>query len=124
MILSLKLYNIVNHDTGIKGYWQDKEGKVYIDNIDIISYPVIYADAMYHKIYSLFNEGEKAVFYRDIKDKGIIIYPNLKKDILPYRITWNEKHITKGYIKELLNNNGGCTIYKNESDYTVEIYKG
>lgn len=113
------LYTVQKNKTNVKGYWKDKAGKVYVDNILVKDIKDI--DLFDKNVRQLFGQGEKAVFYRD-NDQGIVLYPNGKRDILKNRITRAKKTITKQLINELLNDNGGITIFKNERHYLIETF--
>ena len=113
-----KLFIPVKHKTNIKGFWQDDKGKVYIDNILIKKHNTIDKDKA-----QLFGQGEKAIFYIH---KGKAIIEDIKGNIiiLKYCIKYKESPISKGYIKALLNQHEGLTIYREGASYTIEIWKG
>jgi len=115
------LYNTVKQQTNIKGYWKDKDGKVFIDNIIVIKYTNKKAFRLAKKI--LFNEGEEAVFYR-YGNQGIIESREGIKTTLSKRIESKHK---KGYdtvkiIKDLLEQYGGCTVYNKKGHVLIEVY--
>ena len=114
-----KLYNVVKHKTNIKGFWQDK-GKVYIDNINIST---CYADYVFvRKARKLFNSGELAIFY--IKDGKAYIEDNKGNlTVLKHCIRYKKKYISKDYIKALLKQYEGLTIYREGDQYIIEIWK-
>ena len=115
----IKLYTVTKKKTNIKGFWKDEKGKIFIDNIKIksfCSYPR-------KEIISLFNNGEKAIFCAWNDKHALIVDYNYNKSILKHCITWNEKHLKPSYIKELLNQHSGMTIYRNEGNFTIEIWK-
>ena len=115
----IKLYRVMEEKTSIKGYWKEKN-KVYIDNIQIKECYTKYSFLINKR--KLFHSGEKAVFY--IRNNHAIIEDRQgNKTILKHCIKWNEKRITKSYLKELLKNHNGITIYKNKNDYTIELWK-
>lgn len=123
IVLSYRLYIPVKHKTDIRGYWQDTNGKVYRDNIVIKDYMLLNKNVMDNAIQNLFLKGEKAVLYQDTKGKGIIIYSNGDRDILKNYITFTRHNITRSILKGILRLYGGCTIYKVNSHYLIEVYK-
>lgn len=115
----IKLYTIAKGKTGILGLWQDKEGKVYRDKIDIKNLDYVQFSVEGNK---LFLSGEKAIFY--ILDNTAYIEDEKgNKTILKYCITWNEKRLRPSLVKALLAQHNGLTIFKNENDYTIQIWK-
>jgi hypothetical protein len=107
------LYTIAKKKTGILGLWQDKEGKIYRDKIFIKEYfSCTYAFLQGKR--KLFSQGDKKAFVEN-KDGKI--------DILRHRIAWNENKLKPSLVKALLVQHGGLTIFKNENDYTIEIWK-
>jgi len=120
----IKLFDVVKYKTNVKGYWLNNEGKLFIDNIDIKNYIECrqYKNFIAYKKYMFKIKKQLAVFY--IKgNKAYIENRQGNIDILSHCISWKEKHITKKYIKALLFQHKGLTIYKNENDYTIEIWK-
>lgn len=112
-----KLYTVTKKKTKILGLWKDKE-KIYRDRIKIKSF-----NAMPRKeIAELFSQGEKAVFYT-WGCNAICLYSDYTKTIFSHCITWKEKKLRLSLVKALLVQHGGLTIYKNENDYTIEIWK-
>ena len=70
-----------------------------------------------------FTDGEKCLFYRDTTGKGILLYPDGKRDILPYRKVIYISRITKYIIDKLLSIYGGFTIYESPTGkQRIEIY--
>ena len=117
----IKLFDVVNYKTNVKGYWLDN-GKIYIDNVNIKefskeNYAFIISKRKLFRI-----KKQLAVFY--IKN-NIAYIEDCKGNItiLKNKIAWNEKRITKEYLKILLLQHKGLTIYKNDNDYTIEIWK-
>ncbi len=125
LVLFNTLFNIVSYDTKIKGYWIDENGKVYIDNIELQNYPIIRNLEFLNAIKVLFSIGEKCVFYKDVYNQGVLRFPNRKWKVLKNRIAWLEnKKPSQKYIKALLNQHSGLTIYNMwEEKYLIEIYK-
>lgn len=115
-----KLYNIVKQKTNIKGFWKDKEGKLFIDNVKIkncLNYRKLQLN-----IKKLFDNGEKEVFYNShfystIEDR------QGNKTLLTNCIRWKQKHLNASFVKLLLSQHNGLTIYRNKRDYTIEIWK-
>lgn len=115
-------FKVVKHKTDVKGFWIDK-GKIYIDNIDIVTISgshIDYLDALIN--FSLCN-SQLAVFYKNIYNEGIIQYKDGKKQVLKNRTAWVEKHLKPSYVKTLLAQYGGLTIYRLKEGYLIEIYK-
>lgn len=116
----IRLYNIADYNTDIKGYWLDND-KIYIDNIRIAN---IHTDIRLNieKHFLFDTKKQEAVFY--VKDG--IAYIESKDghiEVLKHKIVWQEKNISKDYIKILLLQHNGLTIYKNKNDYTIETWK-
>jgi hypothetical protein len=117
-----KLYTITKEKSGIRGFWKAENGKIYRDKITIENY--LSGLELYHAKKALFALGEKAVFYlADKINSAIIENENGKKDFLRHKITWNENKLRPSLVKALLFQHGGLTIFKNENDYTIEIWK-
>lgn len=116
----IKLYTIAKKKTGILGLWQDKEGKVYRDKIDIKNLDYVQFSVEGNK---LFLSGEKAIFYI-LDNTAYIESVNGEKEILKHCITWQENKLRPSLVKALLVQHGGLTIFKNENDYTIQIWKG
>ena len=114
-----KLYNTVKYKTRIKGFWKDSKGKVYIDNILIKNYDTVNLFVSNKKY--LYRQGEKAVFYI-YNGKAHIESANGSMIILKNCIRYNVKNITKDYIKNLLVQHEGLTVYKRIKYYTIEYW--
>jgi len=125
LVLIKSLFCVVKEETDIKGYWKDKEGKLYIDNIVIKEYGAINEGAFQNMKSLLFASGEEAVFYKDASNYAIIEGKQGSKDILKKRIAWIENIApSKEYIEVLLEQENGLTIYKlEEAVYLLEVYK-
>ena len=125
LVLCNTLFTVTDKQTDIQGYWLDNKGKVYIDNIIQEKYFAIDTCQFNARIKTLFSNGEKCIFYKDIYNHGILQYPCGKIEVLKNRIAWLEnKKPSQEYIKELLNNNNGLTIYRLAiKKYLIEIYK-
>jgi len=113
-----KLYSISKEKTDILGLWKDNN-KIYRDNIIIKDIPLINKQ---WENQALFDNGEKSIFYVYGK-KAYCESKEGKIDILKHRITWKEKRLRHSFIKELLKQNNGLTIFKNKNDYTLELWK-
>jgi hypothetical protein len=113
------LYTISKKKSNIVGFWQDDK-KIYRDNIVIKSF------SSYRKfqlgIKKLFLQGEKAVFYEKL-NIGYIENNNGMIEKLPYKIELREKTLKAGYIKALLFQHNGLTIFKNKNGYLIELWK-
>ena len=116
----IKLFDVVNYKTNVKGYWLDN-GKIYIDNVNIIDiYSLNNFKAYKQKLFK--GNHQLAVFY--IKgNKAYIENRQGNITILKHCIRYKEKHISKAYFKALLLQHKGLTIYKNDNNYTIEIWK-
>ena len=114
-----KLYTITKEKSFIRGFWKDKSGKIFVDKIKIQFLP--YKRFLINRK-MLFDNKENAIFYC-IGNKAFVENVNGKLDILRHRITWKEKRLRPSLIKEVLKQNGGLTIFKNENDYTLSIWK-
>lgn len=119
------LFTISEKYTGIVGYWEDKTGKLYTDNIIIEQYTAIRTLEFNARIKRLFKDGENAVFFKDIYNLGIIRFPNGTWDILANRIEIIEySQPSIDYIHEIVRQHGGCTVYELEGNvFLIEIYK-
>jgi len=117
------LYNIVPYKTDIKGYYINDNGKIFSDNIIQKKYTIINKNLLDYNIRELFVNGEECIFYKDIHDNGIIQYPNGTRDILPNKRIFKRHNITRSILKGLLRLYGGCTIYKHEGYFTIEVYE-
>ncbi len=124
LVLFNTIFNIVQHKTDIRGYWIDK-GKVYIDNIELLQYSIIDKESFLRKIHLMFLDGEQAVFYKDFYNIGNVRYSNGSWQVLKNRIEIIEnKNPSNEYIKLLLKNCNGLTIYKiDNGKFLIEIYK-
>jgi len=115
-----KLYSITKEKSKIRGFWQDKSGKIYIDKIKIENCEN--SQSLNEKIKALFLQGEKAVFYSDING-AFIESASGKLEFLRHKITWHEKRLKASLVKALLVQHGGFTVYKNEKGFSIELYK-
>lgn len=118
--MTYNLFNVVKHNTNIKGYWQD-DNKVFIDNIVIV--PCKTKEILKDKINELFKIGELAVFYTSAEkryiqnNKGTTTTLN-KKEIFKYRKGYRNIQI----IKDILKKYGGCTVYNKKGYILIEVY--
>jgi len=106
-----KLYNVTKKKTSILGLWQDENKKIFRDNILIKEF------SNYRRfqlgIKKLFSQGEKAVFYEKI-GLAFIENENGKIDILSNKTIFQVLKLKTSFIKKLLSNYGGLTVFKNE----------
>lgn len=123
LVLFFRVFEPIKEKTDIVGFWKDEAGKVHRDNIQLYVRGLIFKEQIENKIESLFCRGEKAVFYKNPYNEGIIEYPDGKRDILKNRIAWTQKHLNAAFIKLLLNQHGGLTVYRIKDGYLIEIYK-
>ena len=125
LVLCNTLFTVTDKQTDIQGYWLDNNGKVYIDNIKLIKYFLINNIFFNARIKTLFSNGEKCIFYKDIYNHGVLQYPCGKWEVLKTRIELiQDTKPSQEYIKKLLKVNNGLTVYKiNNGQYLIEIYK-
>lgn len=106
------IFNIVNYDTNIKGYWKDNTGKISIDNIELFRPKSAWE--FENKIDTLFLKGEKAVFVIG-KDNAFVLLANGNIETLKERILFEGIYdLTNEYIEKLLKKYNGFTYYKKE----------
>lgn len=116
----VNLYKVVKEKTGVIGYWQDKAGKVYQDNIKII--PIHSIGQFEYEKDLLFKSGELAIFYI-VNGQAYIENCSGEITILKNRIAWKEKEISKSLIDTLLSQHEGFTVYKGKECFIIEIWK-
>ena len=116
----INLYDIVDYKTNIRGYWIDNN-KVYIDNIRISN---IKTDLRFktEKSFLFKYKNQLAVFYKKF-NKAYIESVNGDIQVLEHNIQYKEKRITKDYLKALLLEHGGLTIFKCKDYYIIDIWK-
>jgi hypothetical protein len=114
-----KLYSVTNKKTGILGFWRDENGKVFRDKIKIKTFCALPRK----DIAKLFLQGEKSVFYTSDDKIAVCLNSDYTKKALCHCIKWNEKKLRPQFIKELILQHNGVTIYKNENDFTFEIWR-
>ena len=115
-----KLYDIVKHKTSIKGFWLNK-GKVYIDNINIIFCNGNYSFNGYKHI--LFEQKQQEAIFYIKNNQAYIENKQGNLTILKHRICYREPSLKCSYIKELLKQHGGLTIYRKANHYIIEIWR-
>ena len=115
--MNKSLYTITKEKSNIKGFWQDDNKKVYIDNIKIIDY------SEKAKL-ELFKSGELSVLYSE-DNTAYIESKNGHIDVLRVKNIIHYKSINVSLIKELLSIYNGFTVYKNKTfnDFTIEIWE-
>lgn len=124
LVLVNTLFVVVDYRTSILGYWRDKQGKLYIDNIDAVKYSVSETLRFNIHIKQLFASGEKGIFYKDIYNYGVLQFPNGTREVLKNRIEilYNYKPSEKE-IRLLLKKYNGLTVYEiDNGTYLIEIY--
>lgn len=117
----LIIYEVVKQKTSARGYWINEKGKLFKDNI---KFAQINNALDFEKCLSdLFLKGEEAIFYTTgktayIESKGGIT--NLTKKII-----YIKKHLKPSFIKSLLKEYKGLTVYYSNDfkGYTVEIWQ-
>lgn len=125
IVLIQNVFVVVANETKTKGYWKNKEGKLYIDNIEVRSFFGIDFCYIQNLKALLFASGEEAIFLKDCNNNAIIETREGKKTKLVNRISWIEnKKPSQAYIETLLISNEGLTIYQLEEEvFLIEIYK-
>ena len=115
----IKYFDIVKHKTNIKGFWQNSEGKLYIDNIHIRQ-----SKALNRKIkHYLFTEkNQEALFYLD-NGKAFILSKEGKGEALKTNIKLCLKHIKPSFFKALLRDYKGFTVYKRRKSFVFDIWQ-
>jgi hypothetical protein len=118
----LKIYLCQKEKTNISGYWQDKEGKTFIDNIKIIEVKNCFL--MFEYVLKAFNNGEKAVFVVENESKAYIYNDTGKIDILSKKISLPiAKNLLNDKAKNLLLHiYGGFTLFENKDNYLIETW--
>lgn len=125
VVLSKQLFCVVENETTVKGYWKNKEGKVFIDNIEVKSFFAIEEANFQRTKKLLFAKGEEAIFFKDYNNNAIIETRKGNKTKLVNRIAWIEtRKPSKQFIETLLKQNEGFTVYELEAEvFLVEVYK-
>lgn len=110
------LYQVIKEKTNIRGYWKDANGKLYRDNIKLVSYN---RDA----VKALFENGELAVLYTN-NTNAIIEDADGSVSKLKNNKTFHVEKISVKLFKKILETANGFTVYKNKTfnDYTIEIW--
>lgn len=114
------IYEVTKQKTNIKGFWQDNNGKVYIDNIKLY-FPKSFPE-FESKIDLMFLQKEKCIFTLS-KGKAFIIYENDYPVTLTKRIVLYRDKLSFNEIKDLLNKYNGITIFWDNSDNEIENFK-
>ena len=125
IVLQKTLFCCVSNKTSIEGFWKNKEGKVFVDNIEARSFLAIEEASFQNMKNLLFAKGEEAVFWKDCFGNAIIEDKEGKKEVLKTRITWIEtRKPSSKYIEALLCFHAGFTVYQLEEEvFLVEVYK-
>lgn len=116
----IKLYDIVNYKTNIRGYWLDKN-KVYKDNIRISNIKTnIRFKTEKHFLFDY--KKQLAVFYIKF-DRAYIENKEGDITILKNLIEYRLNKLSKDKIKELLYKYNGLTIIKEKNCYVIQIWQ-
>jgi hypothetical protein len=119
-----KLYTITKEKSKIRGFWRDENGKIFRDKIAIKYFN--YNDFKIARE-KLFASGEKAVFYvleyTYKSDFAYIESASGEAQALRHCITWQEKKLRPSFVKALLCQHNGLTIFKTEKGFTLELWK-
>jgi hypothetical protein len=123
LVLVNTLFKVSKAKTDVEGYWLDN-GKVYKDYIIPVSYPAI--DSYYFRlaVQELLKSGELCVFSKNFRNEGVLEWKSGKEEIIKERYEEiSESRPDKEYIKILLEEFGGLTLYKLAEDcYLIEAY--
>lgn len=126
LVLGYSFFKVIKEKSDIIGYWfYKKENKLYINYIEKIYISILYRDYLNGLVNKAFASGERAVFYKNTNNEAVIVNQDKSEIILKNQIHIVEnKKPTDNYIKELLKNTEGLTIYKlHDKKYLIEIYK-
>ena len=116
---NIEVYTPCSFETNVKGFWLDNEGKLYIDNILIQKVNELQYQTIKKNLYS---EGEKAIFYIQNEkayiesEKEILITLKNNKDVI------FSKYPHELIIKDVCKKFNGCTIYKIEKGFKLDIW--
>lgn len=124
LVLGFSFFKVIKEESNIKGYWKDEAGKLYIDNIEKISIPIIRKELLLYYVKEAFRLGEKAVFYKNRFNEAVIQSKEGTQILRYQRHIVENKKPNNEYIKELLNDYNGLTVYRlDDNNYLIEIYK-
>ena len=125
IVLTFGFFKVIQEESNIKGYWKDESGNLYIDNIQKIRVPFIRKDLLEVFKRQAFADGELAVLYKNPYNEAVIEDRNGKAEVLKNQIHIKENvRPSDEYIKLLLENANGLTVYEIEEDnFLIEIYK-
>lgn len=123
IVLLNVLYIPVDFKTGAVGLWKDLTGKIHRQNITLKPYFAIEHFMFEYAKASLLQQGQDLIFYKNIHGKGVIENKQKGRTYLENRVLIRENHLRIAYIKELLNQHGGLTLYRLKEGYLIEIYK-
>lgn len=127
IVLQQEVFVVVANETKTKGYWKNKEGKVYIDNIEIRKFLGIDFCYIQNLKNLLFSQGEECIFIKDKNNNAIIEDKEGNKTILKNRIAWIEtKKPSNELIEVLLAQSfiDGFTVYELEEEvFLIEVYR-
>jgi len=119
-MLKRHIYIPVKQKTNILGLWIDNNKKIYRDNIKIKNCSS--SAKLQLEIALLIEDGEQAVFYV-VHNAAYIHTQHKPLKILIHRIEIKEKNLRPSYIKLLLAQHGGLTIFRKKNSYLIEIWK-
>ena len=117
-IKDIKVYTPCSFKTGIKGFWIDKAGVLYEDNILIQSASLSGYNRIKHLLY---KAGELAIFHVKnetayIEDKkGLTVLKNTQDIIF-------SKYPHELILKSVCEKFGGCTVFKIDVGYKIVIW--
>lgn len=114
------IYEVTKQKTNIKGFWQDNNGKVYVDNIKLY-YPKSFPDFQ-NKINLMFLQKEKCIFTLS-KGKAFIIYENDYPVTLTKNIQFKREKLSFNEIKDLLSQYNGITVIKEDNHFIIDIWQ-
>jgi hypothetical protein len=116
------LYDIVNHKTDIRGFWQ--EGKtLFKDNIQILAIQKSECLRFNFAVQVLFEDKKQnAIFYK-IADNAFIQDKLGNVEILKTCERFYFEKLKPSTFKKLLKENGGFTVYKRKTYFMIELWK-
>jgi hypothetical protein len=117
-----KVFDVMKGRGDVRGFWKDEAGKVYKDNISL--YAPASALDLENKVNDLFFRGEKAVFVRGVS-KAFVLYPDNKQDVLTVCHSFNIERgqVKPSFVKKLLRDFGGFTVYKSAEGFLFETWE-
>jgi len=114
-----------------RGLWLNDKGKLYYDYIKLHTYKMSIEGIYYKNLFNTYldnlriNYKQEAIFYT-CDNIGYVYYNKNNIDILPkysiINITFNKRHLLRGFIKAALKLYKGVTVTITKAGYTLEIW--